>query len=183
MSGHVRRGYTRGVEPIIRPYCESDSIEALTDLLHRAYAPLAAQGLRFVASHQDSATTLRRIQSGFAFVAVAGDTLVGTVTVYSEPSDSACDYYRRPGVARFGQFAVEPAQQGTGLGRRLLDCAEQYAASQGCAEIALDTAEGADALIRLYERWGYAIVGRVDWDTTNYVSVVMAKRLEQHLRA
>jgi GNAT superfamily N-acetyltransferase len=170
------------VEAIIRPYSESDSIEALTDLLHRAYAVLAEQGLRFVASHQDSATTRRRIESGFGFVAVVGTSIVGTVTVYTETADSACAYYRRPGVARFGQFAVDPALQGAGLGRRLLDSAEAYALGQGCSEIALDTAEGADALIRLYERWGYAIVDRVDWDATNYVSVVMAKRLEQNLR-
>ena len=29
----------------------------------------------------------------------------------------------------------------------------------------------------MYERWGYRIVDRVDWEGTNYVSVVLSKPL------
>lgn len=32
-------------------------------------------------------------------------------------------------------------------------------------------------LIRFYQRLGYTIVGAMDWDSTNYVSVIMAKSL------
>jgi hypothetical protein len=44
--------------------------------------------------------------------------------------------------------------------------------------MALDTSLPAHALIGLYERWGYRVVGRCDWrPDTNYESVVMAKDL------
>lgn len=42
---------------VIRPLDPADSIAELTALLHRAYAPLLAQGLRYVATHQDETTT------------------------------------------------------------------------------------------------------------------------------
>ena len=48
----------------------SDDLVALTDLLHEAYAPLAAAGMRFVASHQDVATTQRRVAEGDTIVNV-----------------------------------------------------------------------------------------------------------------
>ena len=36
----------------IRPLLPSESLERLTDLIHRAYAPHLAHGLRFVGTHQ-----------------------------------------------------------------------------------------------------------------------------------
>ncbi|TPW03380.1 MAG: hypothetical protein FD129_3057, partial [bacterium] len=39
-------------EPILRPFGANDSISELTGLLHRAYARLAAMGLKFVATWQ-----------------------------------------------------------------------------------------------------------------------------------
>ena len=36
---------------VLRQIDASDDWEALTDLLHRAYGPLAARGMRFYASH------------------------------------------------------------------------------------------------------------------------------------
>jgi hypothetical protein len=33
---------------------------ALTELLHRAYAPLASRGMRYLARHQDADVTRRR---------------------------------------------------------------------------------------------------------------------------
>ena len=47
-----------------------DDLNAVTTMLHEAYAPLAAQGMRFVVSHQDSATTRKRIDRGDTIVAV-----------------------------------------------------------------------------------------------------------------
>ena len=42
---------------LIRPYRDDDPIPSITRLLHEAYAPLAATGLRYTATHQDDATT------------------------------------------------------------------------------------------------------------------------------
>jgi GNAT superfamily N-acetyltransferase len=80
-------------------------------------------------------------------------------------------------VAVVSQFAVEPGFQGRGIGGRLLDHAEARARHLGAAQVALDTAEGAAHLIRLYAARGYRHVGTVRWDVTNYKSVVMSKGL------
>ncbi len=161
----------------IREYSPHDSLDELTGVLHRAYATLAERGMRFVASHQEVEITRQRIEAGRCFVAELEGRIVGTITTYTTTVESKCTYYLRPGVARFGQFAVDPMSQGCGVGRSLMRAAESYAREQSCHGMALDTAEGANELIDLYERWGYRIVDRVDWDATNYFSVVMAKEL------
>jgi ribosomal protein S18 acetylase RimI-like enzyme len=51
--------------------------------------------------------------------------------------------------------AVSPARQGHGLGRRLLDLAEQEARSRGLSELGLLTNERYTSNIAMYERYGY----------------------------
>lgn len=55
----------------LRLITAGDDLSALTALLHRAYAPLAAAGMRFVASHQSPDRTRRRIALGECWVAEA----------------------------------------------------------------------------------------------------------------
>lgn len=152
-------------------------VPELTSLLHRAYAPLAAMGLRYVATHQDDATTRRRIAPGECLVAERGGRLVGTITWYAGDNHSACRWYHREDVAGFGQFGVEPELKGRGIGAALLAEVERRAAAAGFAEIACDTASPAADLIAMYSRRGYREVERVRWDATNYESVVLSKRL------
>jgi GNAT superfamily N-acetyltransferase len=163
---------------VIRPLGPEDSLAELTELLHRAYAPLAARGLRYVASWQDERITGYRIEDATCFVAVDGDRLVGTVTVKRPRECAGCAWLAREDVAVIGQFAVEPALQGRGIGAALLAAAERRAAEEGFAEAALDTAEAATELIAWYAARGYRPVGRADWDATNYLSVVMSKTLK-----
>src|SRR5215831_11449727 len=49
---------------LFRFLAPSDDVEAITKMLHEAYAPLAASGMRFVASHQDADVTRRRMAAG-----------------------------------------------------------------------------------------------------------------------
>jgi GNAT superfamily N-acetyltransferase len=162
---------------LIRPYQPTDPIPEITALLHRAYGPLAGQGLRYLASHQDDKTTLERLTSGASFIALKGNIIVGTITVYGpDPGDEA-PLYRREGVNHFGQFAVDPALQGAGLGKRLYQTAEDHCRANKVKTLALDTAETAGQLIETYQRWGFAVVDHVQWDCTNYRSVIMAKEL------
>ncbi len=177
----------------IRPLAARDSIDALTALLRRAYAPLAARGLNFTAATQDRDTTLRRVAEGHCFVALEGGELVGTVTVcgpYAEgvaPWTAAVPWFRDRDTAHFHQFAVDPARQGQGLGRRLVATCEQWARERGFKRMALDTAEPAAELRALYRRLGYAEVGQVQWEGKAYRSVIMQKSLDhtplrQHLQ-
>ena len=179
----------------IRRIEANDSIADLTALLHRAYAPLAAAGMRFLASHQDEAMTRERVANGECYVAVlaggkkgggdgesAAGRIVGTVVFIPPWVPDKCAYYSRPEVAWFQQFAVEPEFQRRGVGARLMDVVEARAAQTGAAEIALDTSERATRLIAYYRRRGYEIVDYAQWDVTNYRSVIMRKCLSADTR-
>jgi GNAT superfamily N-acetyltransferase len=162
----------------IRTLQPSDDFEALTDLLHRAYAELAEMGFRYTATYQSVDVTRDRCMSGTGLVAQRGGRVVGTVTYYGPRRAGGAEWYDRPDVASFGQFAVEPDLRGLGIGSLLMDAVEAMAVKDRAAEIACDTAEGASHLIALYERRGYRLVGTVDWRDTNYLSVILSKSLQ-----
>ena len=168
----------------IRQLHASDSLEALTALLHAAYASLAAQGWNFTAVNQSVAVTRERVAHGQAFVAVLGGQLVGTVTVCPPKradgdylGDPVPDCYTQPDTAILAQLAVHPSQRGQHLGERLMDAAEAWAAEQGYTRVALDTARPAEHLLRRYARRGYVQVGDVQWAGKTYASVLMVKPL------
>ena len=168
------------VEPhcVIRPVRQDEDWDQLTALLHRAYAPLLAAGMRYHASHQPPAVTRERALSGHGFILERAGEVVGTLSVYGAPQgQSGCAYYDRPGVWHMGQFAVDPTLQSGGWGGRLLDHIEQFARDAGAAELALDTSEHAAHLIAWYQRRGYVQVDTTQWGHTNYLSVVMSRRL------
>jgi predicted N-acetyltransferase YhbS len=90
-------------------------------MLHEAYAPLAARGMRFVASHQNSATTHKRMARGETMVAEDEGAIVGVVTLKHADETHGSPFYERPDVAGFGQFAVRPSHQSRGIGAALLN--------------------------------------------------------------
>ncbi len=163
----------------VRPLLESDSIDELTSLLHRAYARLGAMGLNYTAVDQTPTMTRKRIDGGQCYVAYWDGSLAGTVVVQPTYARSDCEYFTRTGVAAAHQFAVEPDLQGLGIGRALLKQCQTWAAERGFAELAIDTAEQATHLVALYRRLGYAFVGHVQWPGKRYRSVVLSKRLQR----
>ncbi|QKS72786.1 GNAT family N-acetyltransferase [Paenalkalicoccus suaedae] len=153
-------------------------IEELTVVLNRAYKQLADMGMRYVASHQNSTITRERIAQARCLVALDGERIVGTISFYPPGTKVSCPWYSKSDVAVIGQFGVLPEYQGSGVGKRLLDAIEQYAREQDhMHHVALDTAETADHLIALYTKRGYGFVEYVDWEATNYRSVIMSKPL------
>ncbi len=172
------------MDVLLRPLAPSDSFVELTSLLHRAYAPLAARGLAYVATHQGPEVTEERCARGETWVGELDGRLVATVTLVAPGQGKAPDpskggqTFTRKDVAKFEQFAVDPALKGQGLGKRLMAHIEQRAFELGAAWLALDTSEKATDLIGMYTAMGYRIVEPVDWRPhTNYLSVVMTKRL------
>ena len=161
----------------LRLLAPSDDLVVLTAMLHRAYAALAVRGMHFLASHQNVDVTRRRLEKGECWVALADDAIIGTIVLKDAASTNGSPWYDRPDVACFGQFAVEPAWQGRGLGSALVDQVEQRARAKGVTELALDTAEGADNLIAFYARRGYRFIEHTKWNDVNYRSVIMSKRL------
>lgn len=168
----------------IRLLAARDSMAALTQLLHRAYEPLARQGLNFTAASQPVETTQQRAAEGQCFVAEQRGRIVGTVTVCGPYDLAAAPWaagvaaFRDRDTAHFHQFAVDPDVQRQGLGRRLVAACEGWARERGYKRMALDTAEPATALRTLYERLGYAEVAQVQWEGKNYRSVIMEKALD-----
>jgi uncharacterized damage-inducible protein DinB/GNAT superfamily N-acetyltransferase len=169
----------------IRPLAARDSLDGLTDLLHRAYAPLAARGMNFTAATQTVEVTRKRAAEGQCFVAEHQGKPVGTVTV-SGPYDldgapwaQDVPWFRDRDTAHFHQFAVDPALQRRGVGRRLVAACERWAREQGYTRMALDTAQPAVELRGLYRRLGYAEVGQVQWQGKSYGSVILQKMLDR----
>lgn len=154
-----------------------DSLDALTELLHLAYAPLAEVGLLFVATHQTVEVTRERCERGTCWVAEADGILIGTIALYTGQSSSPVNFYQQDRLAVFGQFGVHPDYKGKGVGKGLYMTAEEFARRRGDEIIALDTAEGATHVIELYQRWGFEVVDHHKWDSTNYRSVIMARKL------
>jgi GNAT superfamily N-acetyltransferase len=64
-------------------------------------------------------------------------------------------------VAFIEGWYVEPAMQGPGVGRALVDAAENYAGAAGHDEVASDVYCGSDDAIRAHRALGYREVGRV----------------------
>ena len=163
--------------PCIRVLADTDSVDKLTSLLHRAYARLGALRLNFTAVDQSPAVTAQRVNWGTCYVAVADQKLVGTILVRGTHESSECSYFNQPGVATAHQFAVAPEYQGTGVGSALLLQAERWASENGFTSLMLDTAESVADLIEFYSRRGYRKVGMVQWPGKRYRSAVMGKRL------
>jgi GNAT superfamily N-acetyltransferase len=165
--------------PSIIPFRRTEHahlVPALTKLLHESYAPLLAAGMNYLASRQDEAKTLERLEEGEGYLFFSGSELAGTVTLY-EGVKKRVDYYQRPGVYLFGQFAIHPVFQGRGWGSRAMDFLEARAKELGARELALDTAETAEKLIRMYEARGYRTVSTHKWPEVIYRSLILSKIL------
>jgi GNAT superfamily N-acetyltransferase len=167
----------------LRPLASHDDLAALTALLHRAYARLAAMGLNFTAVDQSVEVTRQRFGSGQGFVLDDGGTLVGCVVVAGpfdpvrHPGVLRSPWYLRRDVAHLHQLAVDPVCQGERLGDRLVAACEAWARERGFRAIALDTAEPAQHLRARYARLGYAEVDRVQWEGKRYRSLILVKAL------
>ena len=66
---------------------------------------------------------------------------------------------RSPGDQELRRLYVEPGIQGRGIGRQLLDAALAHPRLKGVASVFLDVWDENDGARRLYERYGFAVVG------------------------
>ena len=78
-----------------------------------------------------------------------GDHLIGCVAVTRKDTS----------LAYLGMLCVAPTLQSSGLGRKLLDAAEDLARSEGIAVMEMTVIDSRTALIAWYERRGYAFTG------------------------
>jgi len=177
LSDEIYKIYYDEEEILIRHFNREDSVSEITDLLHRSYKKLADLGFRYMATHQDDAETEKRLSKGISYLAFHKEKIIATVTLYYNSETHQAEFYNRKEVAHFGQFGVDPKYQKKGIGNKIMDIIETKAKNSGASEIALDTAEGAEHLIRFYEKRGYKFIQYVQWDVTNYRSIIMSKKL------
>lgn len=164
---------------VIRDLDPADDLTVITKIIHLAYAQRQSENLRYWATHQTVEDTALRFGWGHALVATIESQIVGTVTIRPPQPESPVIAYRDPTTWVLYQFAVDPAHQGRCIGRKLHDAALAVAGSHGAKFAAIDTAVAAIDLIRMYERWGYSIIGECDWrPKTNYASIVMRRPIE-----
>ncbi|MDB5072851.1 MAG: Histone acetyltransferase [Candidatus Eremiobacteraeota bacterium] len=158
-----------------------DDVGAVTALLHAAYGRYAALGYEYRAATQDETRTLERLTTGLGLIARGDDgSLLGTVTYYALPPARDAQFvawYRRADVGSFGQFAVVPASQGTGIGVALLDAIGQRARDDGKNELACETLLANQPLVAYYHRRGFRSVATFEWDDVRGECVVLSKAL------
>jgi GNAT superfamily N-acetyltransferase len=124
-----------------RPATTGD-VSRLVALLNAAFAVERA----FVDRDRTSATEIARyLESGAFFVVDAEDGAL-----------ASCMYLEQRGDRLYlGMLAVDPLQQGRGLGRRMMAAAERHAASLGCHAIDINIVDRRTELLRFYRALGF----------------------------
>ncbi len=84
----------------------------------------------------------------------------------------------RASIARLYSIAVDAAARGRGVATALLDDAEATARQRGASRLGLEVREDNTAAIRLYEKRGYVLTGRVP---DYYEDGAEARRYEKRL--
>lgn len=162
----------------IRLFDESrDSVEELTELLHRAYKRLADMGLNFIATFQSVEYTRNYFKKGECYILESNNKLLGTVFYYTSMWDDAPEIFKMSDSVLIGKFAVEPELQNNGLGSKLMDFVEEHAIKNNKKRVVLDTSEKALHLIDYYNKRGYKYVHHWQWPDVNYKSVILSKEL------
>lgn len=90
---------------------------------------------------------------GKVFLAERGDELVACAAIVE----------RREGDRLHGQLRwilADPSVRGLGLGRKLVDMAMDHARTQGWDSVFLETTEGLDASMKIYETLGFEVESR-----------------------
>ncbi len=128
-------------EAAIRLACAED-VETVRALVQRAYAGwVAVVGRRPAPMDDDYA---HHIAAGEVFVLVDGAVIAALAVLIDAPDHLLLD-----------NVAVDPDRHGSGLGRRMMDFAEQEARRRGRTELRLFTNAKMVRNVDLYERLGF----------------------------
>ncbi|MEO5734122.1 MAG: DinB family protein [Rubrivivax sp.] len=169
----------------VRALAARDSMEMLTALLHRAYEPLRSQGFPEIFTNQAVEATRRCVAQGHCLVAERDGAVVGTVTLCG-PHESGIDdfagadpWLRGPDTARIVHFAVDPQQQGGGVGRRLLQASEALSRDQSYRRLAIEIAEPGTGLRAMFRHQGYVQVAQVQRPGRPYRTLILLKTFDR----
>lgn len=107
------------------------------------------------------------IENGTLYVAVLKDNIVGTIILNHEPEEAYKEIkwgfeFDYSDVFVVHTFLVHPEYKQRGVGKQLMDFAEQYAKDTKIKSIRLDVYEGNLPAIQLYRKCGFQYKGNVD---------------------
>lgn len=133
-----------GAEFTFRKANESDA-EALVLLINRAFV---VERPFFTTERIDLAETLEHFEKGTFLLAEARRDLAG------------CNYVELRGESGyFGLLSIDPMYQNRGLGRKLVERAEDYCRGAGCSLMQIRVLNHRTELPPFYEKLGYTTAG------------------------
>ncbi|HWJ09412.1 MAG TPA: GNAT family N-acetyltransferase [Nocardioides sp.] len=136
----------------------TDDVDAIAALVHSAY-----RGESSRAGWTTEADLLEGQRTDPDDV-LASITATDSVVVLAERDGvlaACCHVQRRGSRCYFGMFAVDPARQGGGLGRQVMEYAEDLARTRwACTVMEMTVIRQRTDLIAFYERRGYTDTGR-----------------------
>lgn len=126
-----------------------DESEAISELLLESFGLFEAEYTPGAFEYTTPSTDVvrGRFDEGPVWVAMDGDTMIGTVSGMPEPER----FYVR-------SMAVRPDAQGHGIGQRLLEPLESYARENGFERMYLYTTHVLPGAKRLYEKNGFHVL-------------------------
>ncbi|MEM7176616.1 MAG: nucleotidyltransferase family protein [Pseudomonadota bacterium] len=135
--------------PVIAPAGPETDWRAIHALLQRAFG--------YMAGRIDPPSSLHRLSPED----LAQKSADQTVLITQAPDPIACLFLEDRGEALYlGKLAVDPAHQGTGAGRALVDAAERLAIARGIPRLALQTRVELSENHAAFARMGFHETGR-----------------------
>ncbi len=136
------------------------SLADASDLKALLEAAYRGESARRGWNHEADILDDERVASG-ELEALLADPAVTMIAAREEQKLVGCVAVTCKGaaLAYLGMLCVAPDLQSAGLGRRLLDAAEDHARAHGIAAMEMTVIDSRDALIAWYERRGYVRTG------------------------
>ncbi len=121
---------------------DAEAVAALITLAYRV------EDFFITGDRTNPADIRHRMQRGVFLVLELDGALAGAVFVEG-----------RGRTGYFGMLSVDPAKQGQGLGRKLIDAAEEWCRTAGCDQMQIEVVNLRIELPPFYERLGYVLTG------------------------
>lgn len=138
---------------------EDRDVAAITQVVNRAYRPAPGEAgwtheAHLVAGARTSAAQVKELMAATGSILMVG-LFRGQVAACIQVEATGDSCY-------FGMLAVDPLEQGQGLGTRMLEFAEHYATQkQGASRLVMTVVSRRQDLVSFYLRRGYQLTGRI----------------------
>jgi ribosomal protein S18 acetylase RimI-like enzyme len=152
----------------VRP-AHTSELADIGELTVEAYTEFMIAGDGY-AHHLRDAVTRAREAELYVAVAVAGDSLTGTVTFC--PQGSPWCEIGQPGEGEFRMLAVRPSARGGGIAQALVSVCLERSRELGYHAVVLSTLPEMAAAHRLYERLGFQRLPERDWSPEEGVDLI-----------